>query len=115
MRAILTPLSDRYALRSAPVAIFEPNDVVQLWRRYLEHVGIFDRDHPVAQARRDVERLAGAQLAAARRRAVGEELEPHAARKDHDRLVLHPVVLERERFARAHMQDLADVAIGLGP
>ena len=42
-------------LRSLPsVAILEPHDIVQFGRRHFEHVGVFDRRHPVHGLRRDV-------------------------------------------------------------
>ncbi len=50
----------------AAVAVLEPHHVVELGRRDLEHVGVLDRDHPVAQPRLDVERLARGELARAR-------------------------------------------------
>src|SRR5512135_309504 len=58
-----------------------------------------------------MKRLARTELAAARRIALGKELEAKAAGEHHDRLVLHAVILKRERFASFHVQDLADVPI----
>ncbi len=78
-------------------------------------VGVLDRDHAVAQARGDVKRLVGRQVARARRLAVGEVDQLHPPAQQHDRLVLDPVVLERQGLAGADVQDLADVALGLGP
>src|SRR5689334_18369558 len=108
--------SARCVLRAAAtVAIFEPDHVVELGRRDLEDIGVLDRDHAVAQAGRDVEWLVGHQLARARRLAIGEEDQLHPAAQQHDRLVLDAVILQRERLARSDVEDLADVAIGLGP
>src|SRR3954471_122716 len=42
-------------------------------------------------------------------------LEREPARQDHDRLVLHPVILERQRLAGVDVEDLADVAVGVRP
>src|SRR5262249_50003618 len=60
------------ALSHAAVAIFEPHDVVELGRRYFEHVGILERDHAVARARRDVHRVARTELANHRLLALRE-------------------------------------------
>src|SRR5215471_1240170 len=38
--------------------ILQPHDVVDLGRGDLEDVAVLDRDHPVARARRNVDRLA---------------------------------------------------------
>src|SRR5262249_28219413 len=68
-----------------------------------------------AQAGCDVERLVGDQVARARRLAVGEVDQVHPAAQQHDRLVLDPVILQRQRLAGADVEDLADIALGLGP
>jgi hypothetical protein len=97
------------------VAVFEPHDIVELRRRHFEHIRVDDRDHPVPKTWRDVKRLSGTQLAGGWRFTFGEAFEEEPPRENHDRFVLHAVILERERFARAHVKNLADVAICLGP
>ena len=47
----------------ASVPILEPYDVVQLGRRHLEDVAVFDRRHAVNSLRRDVDALARQHLA----------------------------------------------------
>jgi hypothetical protein len=68
-------------------------------------------------SRRDVEDVAGLHLDLAQLAAdvLGARLEEEAARLQHDRLVLHAVVLEGQALALAQVQELADVAIGARP
>src|SRR5262249_1039652 len=56
----------RGSLPGAAVAVFQADDVVELGGRDLDDVAVLDGGHPVAQPRRDVERLARLELDAAR-------------------------------------------------
>src|SRR5581483_74728 len=98
----------------AAVAIFEADDVVQFGRRHLEDVAVFDRRHPVHGFRRDVHALAGAHLAFDEL-TVLLNLEQQLAGVQVDRLVLQVVVLQAERVPFVHVNQLADVALGLRP
>jgi hypothetical protein len=71
----------------------------------------------VERARRDVEDVAGLHLDLAQLAVLvlGPRLEEEAARLQHDRLVLHAVVLQGQALALAQVQELADVAVGPRP
>ena len=105
----------RIGCAGAPVAIFQANDIVQLGGRYLDDIGVDKRDHAVAQARLDVKRLLRPKLGGGQRIAAFGVFEAQAAVKDHDRLVLAVVILQRKLFPRLDVQDLADVARRLCP
>ena len=97
-----------------PVAILEPDDVVQFGRRDFEDVAVVDRGHAVDGLRRDVHRFARLHLALDQLVAF-LDLEQHPAGPEEDRLVLLIVVLQAEGVAGVDVNQLADVAVGLGP
>ena len=80
-----------------PVSILEPHHVVQLRRRDLEDVAVFDRRHAVNGLRRDVDALAGQHLALDELAAL-LNLEQQLARVQVDRLVLEVVILQAQRW-----------------
>ena len=45
----------------------------------------------------------------------GEKLKAETSRKDHDRLIFHTMILERERFTYLHMKDFPNIMRGLRP
>src|SRR5687767_10965216 len=103
----------RTSSRSA-VAIFEPYHVVEFRRGDFEDVAVLDRRHAVDGLWRDVDGFARLHL------ALDElvpflDLEEHAPGPEEDRLVLLVVVLQTERVAGVHVNELADVALRLRP
>src|SRR5687767_5162547 len=96
------------------VAVFEPDQVVELWRGCLEHVAVHDGLDLVHEERRDVGALAGPEGAGDEPVAV-PRAEDELAGEDMHRLVLPVVVLEAEDVPRLHVQHLADIAVGAGP
>src|SRR4030095_1078823 len=109
----ITPLPDS-PLVLAPVAIFQPDDIVELRRGNLEDIAVFDRRHAVNRLGRDVYALAGKHFTF-RQPAALVNLEQQPAGVQVDRLVLDVVVLQAERMAGVDVDQFADVAIGLGP
>src|SRR6267378_5541480 len=104
----------RRRLRHPTVPVLEAHHVVELRGRCLEHVAVRERGHAVAQAGRDVERLARREDAPFQSVTLpGLQLEP--AGEEVDRLVLRAVVLQAERVAGADVEDLAHVALGVRP
>ena len=103
-----------FRLSSPSVTIFEPHDVVQLGRRHFEDVAVLDRRHAMHGFRRDVDAFAGKHLALHKALAF-LNLEQQLAGVQVDRFVLHVVVLKAERVAGVHVNQLADIALGLGP
>src|SRR5687767_4504173 len=96
----------------AAVAVLEPDDVVQLRRRGLEHEGVFERAPPVHDSRREAERAAGADDLHVRRAPGLAHLELDAPGMDVDDLVLAPMELEAELLPGANEEHLADVVLG---
>src|SRR2546425_7757142 len=99
----------------APVAVLEPDDVVQLGRRDLEDVGVVEGRQTMAGPGREVPAIARAEADRPGLLLWLRHLEVHRAGEDADRLVLHAVVLVAERLSLADVEDLARVAIGPGP
>src|SRR5713101_1612014 len=97
-----------------PVSVFQPDDVVQLRRRHLEDVAVFNRRHAVDRLWRDVDALARLHLTLLQASAL-VDLEEQPARVQVDRLVLHVVILQAQRVARVDVNQLADVPLGLCP
>src|SRR5688572_27479078 len=89
------PKGRRSRLRAA-VTVFQPDDVVQLGRRGLEHERVLERAPPVHDARREAERAAGADDLHVRGAPRLPHLELDAPGMDVDDLVLLPVELEAE-------------------
>jgi hypothetical protein len=87
---------------------------VQLRCGYFEDVAVLDRRHAVHRFRRDVHALARAHLAPHQRLAF-LNLEQQQAGLQVDRLVLQVVVLQAQRMAGVHVNELADVPVGLRP
>jgi len=100
---------------SAPsVTVAQADQVIELGRRGLEHVGIGNRLDLVDDPGPDVHRLPSAKGALVEL-LDGADTEDQFATKDVHRLVLPVVILAAENLARLHVQDLADIAIGAGP
>src|SRR5262245_48747466 len=97
------------------VAIFEPHDVVQFRCGDLEHVGVLESFHAVAQPRRDVRSIAGLEHLGLALAMLRSRFEMHATREDADRLVLTSMVLKAQRLALTNMENLAHVAVRAGP
>src|SRR5207245_9371329 len=103
-----TELRLRSARAFAAVAIFEPDDVVELGRRDLEDVDVRRGDHAVNRSRRDVVRVALAH-AHGFHALLRADLEIQLALPHEDGLVLLHVILARELLALLDVQDLPDV------
>src|SRR5262249_56466549 len=100
----------------AAVAVFEPDDVVQLGGRDLDDLRIVDRGHPMHRPRPETERRARPDhLLLEHRVAGGAELQLRPSLLNEPRLVLDVVELQAERLACLHEQQLADVLVGLRP
>src|SRR5262249_55137110 len=100
----------------AAVAVFEPDDVVEVGGRDLDDLRVVDRRDPVDRPRTESERRAWADdLVLEDGVAGGAELELGPALLNEPRLVLDVVELQAERLAGLHEQQLADVVVGLGP
>src|SRR5881628_2917524 len=69
----------------------------------------------MARSGRQVEAFARSEPDAAGLAPLGADLEGHGAGQDAHRLLLPAVVLEAQRLAGAHVEDLADVAVGARP
>src|SRR5882762_5497024 len=106
---------DRAHLFYPAVAVLEPDHVVQLRRGGFEDVAVRLRDHPVAEERGDVERVAGVEDGLLQLLTFPAGLEAHHAGQHMDGLVLAQVVLEAEGLTLVDVQDLADVAVGVRP
>src|SRR5436309_8883648 len=97
-----------------PVPILEPHHVVQFRCRHLEDVAVFDCRHPMDGFWRDVHAFARQHLAFPQRTSL-LDLEHQLARVEVNRLVLVVVVLQAQRVPGVHVNQLADVPIGLRP
>src|SRR6266496_1796800 len=97
-----------------PVPILEPHHVVQFRSRHLEDVAVFDCRHPVDGFWRDVHAFAGPHPAFPQRTSL-LDLEHQLARVEVNRLVLVIVVLQAQRVPGLHVNQFADVPIGLRP
>src|SRR5919198_5393794 len=98
-----------------PVAVLEADHVVQLGGRHLEDVGVLAGRDAVARARRDVPAVARPEPDRPPLPAFVAHLEVQAPREHTHGLLLHPVVLQAERLAGPHVQDLPHVAVGASP
>ena len=87
---------------------------MQLRRRHLEDVAVLDRRHAVNGLRRDVHALAG-RISRLTSFAALLNLEQQLPGVQVDRLVLQVVILEAERVAGVHVNQLAHVPIRLRP
>src|SRR5262249_17774503 len=83
-------------------------------RRALEDFGVFAGRHPVDRLRRHVHGLARLHLAPAQL-SIHVRLEENSSRVQEDRLVLLVVVLQAQGVALVHVNELADVPVGLRP
>src|SRR6185503_3166033 len=104
---------DLHASASA-VAVLESHEIVQLRGGCLEDIAVHHRLDLVNELGGDVHRLAGPERAFLQPVArLGPE---HQLAPEHmHRLVLAIVVLETQDVPGAHVEELADVAIGAGP
>jgi D-amino peptidase len=98
----------------APVAILEPDDVVEVRRRDLDDQRVLDRRDAMDRARPVAERVAGDDLDRLELAADLPELERRPALLHEPRLVLHLVVLKAQLLARGR-RAASDVRVGLGP
>src|SRR5690606_15790892 len=92
-----------------PVAVLEPDHVVQVGRGRFEDVHVRDGLHTVDRAGRDPVALSLAQRDLFELLRRGPRPEPHLAPEQVDRLVLADVVLQREGVTGLHVQDLPHV------
>src|SRR5438477_6322589 len=99
----------------SPVAVFQTDHIVDLRGRNLVDVGVLDGRQAVSRARGQVHRVALAHAVRLQIAVLGADLGVDASPDHEEALVLALVVLERERLALPHMQDLADVAVGHRP
>src|SRR5262245_9075545 len=99
----------------AVVEILEAHHVAELRGGYLEDVGVLERAHAVPDPRRQVPPLPRPETHALARTIAAAHLQFDAAGEHADRLLLHAMVLQAERMPGADVQDLAHVAVGVGP
>src|SRR6185295_16392394 len=95
----------------APVAVFEPDDVLRLRRRDLEQNRVLEGADAVHGARGEVEGPARRDDLDVERAARVADLELGAPGLDEDRLVLRAMELERELLARPDEDDLPAIAV----
>src|SRR5262245_34705155 len=78
------------------IRVLDPHDVVEMVRRDLEDVTVFERDHPMPASDRDVVGVPRGEGDLGEHAALVFEHEEHAAGVEEDRLLLPLVVLQRE-------------------
>src|SRR5690606_20955997 len=100
---------------AAPVAVLQSDHIVEMRSRCLEDVDVGDRFDAMYRVRPDADALAFSELDRLERIDALSDDESHAATQQVHRLILDVVILERERVARVHVQDLADIVFRVGP
>src|SRR5262249_48329777 len=97
-----------------PVPVLEPDDVVKLWRRDLENVGVLEGRHPMDGLRRDVNAFARPHFPR-NPFLIDLDLEKQTARMKVYRLVLEVVILKAQGMPGPDVNELSDVTLRLGP
>ena len=97
------------------VVILVANDIIQFGSGDLDKLHITEGFHAVPSPGRDMHDFTGSQYMTAQCSLGIINLQVKLSARYSKGLYLHPVMLERESMSRTYDQDLAYIALGLGP